>query len=85
MKCAIFYKINDNKLWTGYSQGWNLVKSNLINCDGFEVLNDVLSNVLLKLNVNTPKSHKILRPHYISQEDDNIYSYINEYNVFLKF
>ena len=85
MKGAIFYKINDPKLWTGYSQGWNLVKANLLHCDGFEVLLDVLSEVLPKLNVNNPKSHKITRPVYNSRDDDNLYSYINEYNTFTKF
>ena len=85
MKGSVFYKINDEKLWTGYSQGWNLVKSNLLCCDGFEVLNDVLSELLSKLNINTPKSHKLQRPQYSNQDDDNIYSYINDYNGFLKF
>ena len=55
MKGAIFYKLNDAALWTGYAQGWNLVKSNLLDCDGFEVINDVLSEVLPKLNKNTPQ------------------------------
>ena len=85
MKGAIFYKINDEKLWTGYSQGWNLVTSNLLNCDGFEVLNDVLSKLLPKLNTNTPKRQNLERPQFINQDDDNIYLYINEYNGFLKF
>ena len=85
MKGAVFYKINDESLWKGYNQGWNLVKSNLLNCDGFEVLFDILSEVLPKLNINTPKRVKLLRPVYNTRKDDNIYTYINEYNSFLKF
>ena len=85
MSGAIFYKINDAALWTGYDQGWNLVKSNILNCDGFEVLYDVLAEVLPKLNKNTPKSHKIQRPTYTDIDNDNIYSYINSYNAFLEF
>ena len=83
MKGAIFYKLNDAALWTGYAQGWNLVKSNLLDCDGFEVIYDVLSEVLPKLNEHTPKSHKIERPMYTSQDDDNIYSYVTAYNALL--
>ena len=59
MKGALFYKINDEKLWKGYTQGWNLVKANLLNCDGFEVLQDILSEVIPSLNMNMPKCHKI--------------------------
>ena len=50
MSGALFYKINDRTVWTGYDQGWNLVKSNILDCDGFEVLYDVLAEVLPKLN-----------------------------------
>ena len=85
MKGALFYKINSEQLWTGYTQGWNLVKANLLNCDGFEVLQDILSEVLPSLNLNMPKCHKIHRPAYSTQTDDNMYSYINTYNTFLKF
>ena len=85
MKGAIYYKLNDATLWTGYDQGWNLVKSNLLDCDGFEVLYNVLSDVLPKLNKNTPKSHKIQRPVYNDMDNDNIYSYITAYNAFLGF
>ena len=85
MKGALYYKLNDATLWTGYDQGWNLVKSNLLDCDGFEVLYDVLSEVLPKLNKNTPKSHKIQRPSYSDTENDNIYSYITAYSAFLQF
>ena len=85
MKGAVFYKINDESLWKGYKQGWNLVKSNLLNCDGFEVLYDILSEVLPKLNINTPKRVKLPRPVYNTRTDDNVYTYINDYNSFLKF
>ena len=85
MKGAIYYKINDATLWTGFDQGWNLVKSNLLDCDGFEVMFDILSEVLPKLNKNTPKSHKIKRPTYTECDNDNIYSYVNAYNAFLEF
>ena len=61
------------------------MNSNLLNCDVFEVLYDILSGVLPKLNVNTPKSHKLKRPIYNKQNDDNVYLYIHEYNGFLKF
>ena len=85
MKGALYYKLNDATLWTGFDQGWNLVKSNLLDCDGFEVLYDVLSEVLPKLNKNTPKSHKIQRPTYTDSENDNIYSYVTAYSAFLEF
>ena len=60
------------------------MKSNLLNYNGFEVLYAILSEVLPKLNINTPKSHKIRKPTYNDRKDDNIYSYINDYNAFLK-
>ena len=85
MSGAIFYKINDATLWTGYDQGWNLVKYNILDCDGFEVLYNVLSELLPKLNRNIPKSHKIIHPTYSDIENDNIYSYVNAYNAFLEF
>ena len=85
MSGAIFYKINDATLWTGYDQGWNLVKSNILDCDGYEVMYDVLAEVLPKLNKKTPKSHKIQRPVYADTTNDNVYSYINTYNTFLEF
>ena len=85
MKGAIFHKINDSHLWTNYDHGWNLVQSNLSDCDGFEVMNDVLAEILPKLNINTAKCTKIPCPHYADMEDDNIYSYILAYNSFLKF
>ena len=85
MKGAIYYKINDATLWTGFDQGWNLVKSNLLDCDGFEVMYDILSEVLPKLNKKTPKSHKIKRPTYIECDSDNVYSYVNQYFAFLEF
>ena len=85
MSGAIFYKINDESLWDGYNQGWNLIKSNILHCDGFEVLYDILAEVLPKLNKNTAKSHKIQKPSYTEMDDDNIYTYISAYNAFLEF
>ena len=85
MKGAIFHKINDQKLSEGYDHGWYLVISNLSDCDGFEVMLDLLSEILPRLNVKTTKSTKISRPYYTDMEADNIYHYINQYNVFLKF
>ena len=85
MKLAAFYKINDASLWKGYDQGWNLVKFNLLNFDVFEVLDDILSEVLSILSMNTPKSHKIQQPVYTTNNEDNIYGYITVYNAFLKF
>ena len=55
MKGAIFYNLNYAALWMGYAQGWNLVKSNRLDCDQFEVIYNVLSEVLPKLNKNTPQ------------------------------
>ena len=85
MSGAIFYKINDATLWKGYDQGWNLVTSNILQCDGFEVLYDILADVLPKLNKNTPKSHKIQKPTYVDMDHDNIYTYVSAYNAFLEF
>ena len=85
MKGAIFHKINDKSLWKNYDHGWNLVTSNLSDCDGFEVMYDVLSEILPTLNINTTKSTKIPRPVYTAMDDDNIYKYVNAYNAFLKF
>ena len=85
MKGAIFHKINDKNLWDGYNHGWNLVQANLSNCDGFEVMNDILAEILPTLNMNTPKGTKIPLPHYANMPEDNIYTYILSYNAFLKF
>ena len=85
MSGAIFYKINDSTLWTGYDQGYNLVKSNILNCDGFEVLYDILAEVLPNLNKNTAKSHKIQKLTYIDMDNDNIYTYVSAYNAFIEF
>ena len=84
MKGALYYELNDVALWTGYDQGWNLVKSNLLDFDGFEVLYDVLSEVLPKSN-KTPKSYKILRPTYTDTDNDKIYTYVTAYSAFLEF
>ena len=72
-------------MWQGYDQGWNLVTSNLLGCDGFEVMQDVLSDILPKLNVNSAKTNAIQRPIYDNMEEDNIYTYLNMYNAFLMF
>ena len=58
MKGAVFHKIHDSKLWEGYSHGWNLVTSNLSDCDGFEVMFDILSEILPALNIKLPKAQK---------------------------
>ena len=85
MKGTLFHKINDKKLFDGYNHGWNLVTSNLSDCDGFEVMLDLLSEILPRLNIKTTKSTKIARPQYIDIALDNIYHHINKYNAFLKF
>ena len=51
MKGALFHRINNSSLWENYAHGWNLVQSNLSDCDGFEVMNDVLAEILPKLNI----------------------------------
>ena len=85
MKGAIFHKINDTSLWTNYDHSWNLVKSNLSDCDRFKVMYDVPREILPKLNINTAKGTKITRPVYTEMEEDNLYTYINPYNTFIKF
>ena len=62
MAGAIYHKMNDSSLWKGYAQGWNLITSNLHDCDGFEVLYDVLGEILPKLNINTAKAEFIQKP-----------------------
>ena len=85
MKGVMYHKLNDVTLWNGYDQGWNLVESNLLDCDGFDVLYDILSEILPKLNINSARSTTIQWPVYTGMEDDNIYSYVNQYNTFLRF
>ena len=85
MKGTLYHKINDKSLWYGYDQGWNLVTSNLLECNGFEVMQDVLSDILPRLNVNSAKTNAIQRPTYENMEEDNIYTYLNMYNAFLMF
>lgn len=61
------------------------VTSNPLNCDGFEVMNGVLSDILPKLNINSAKTNTIQRPVYNSMDEDNIYTYLNMYSVFFMF
>ena len=85
MAGAIYHKMNDSSLWKGYAQGWNLITSNLHDCDGFEVLYDVLGEILPKLNINTAKAGFIQKPIYTNLPHDSIYDYITAYKAFLKF
>ena len=70
----------DSQLLMNYDHGLNLVKSDLSDCDRFEAVNDVLIEILPKLNINTAKCTKTTCPHYADMEDTNIYSYILAYN-----
>ena len=56
-----------------------------MDCGVLEAIYDVLSEVLPKLNKNTPKRHNIQRPTYSDTDNDNIYSYVNKYNTLLAF
>ena len=85
MAGAIYHKINDQSLLKGYPLGWNLVTSNLHDCDGFEVMFDVLGEILPKLNINSAKSVFIKQPVYATMPHDDIYEYISAYKAFLKF
>ena len=48
-------------------------------------MQDFLSDILPRLNVNLAKTNAIQRPIYENMEEDNIYTYLNMYNVFLMF
>ena len=48
-------------------------------------MNNVLAEILSKLNITTAKCTKIPYQRYKYMEENNIYSYILAYNLFLKF
>ena len=85
MNGAMYHKLNDALLWTGYHQGQTLVTYNILDYNGFEVVYDILSKIIPKLNINLVKSNIIQRPIYSDRDDDNIHSYVSAYNAFLKF
>ena len=85
MTGAIYHKINNTNLWTGYGQGWKQVQSNLLEYDGFDVMYAIFSNILPKLNINSEKASSIDRPVYNNAEYDNMYAYIDTCNSFLNF
>ena len=74
MKGVLQNKINNPTLWMGYDQGQNKVKSNLLGYDGFDVTDDVLSDILPKLNINSAKISTIQQQSYNNMEEDNSYS-----------
>ena len=80
----LYHNINDLTLQLVYDQNWNQINSNLLGYDGFEVMDDALFDILPKLNLNSAKISTIQRPVYNSMEEDNLYSYIDTYNTFLR-
>jgi len=59
MKGVLYQKLNNPCRWTGYNQDWNIVKSNIHDCDGFDVMYNLLSDILSKINIIPQKSSVI--------------------------
>ena len=72
-----YHKINDPYLWEGYSKGWSIVSYSLHHSDGYTVMYNILSEVLSKLNKNSPKIINIERPIYSNMASNHIHASIS--------